>query len=377
MSATDGAVVGTTQIINNGPSARRWNLVILGDGYQTSELPGFATDAQNFVTSLFATPPFDSMQSAINVFRVDVQSTDSGADDPAACGGSGATPATYFDSSFCNNGAARLLVGNAATAITVASAQVPQWSQVMLIVNSAKYGGSGGQIAVFSTEASAAEIGIHEMGHSAFGLADEYQLYLGCGIDTDRNTHPAGEPAQPNVTVASTAATIKWRDLIDPSTTVPTTSNPDCSLCDPRTTSPVAAGTVGAFEGAHYYHCGAFRPEFNCKMRTLGLPFCAVCQRRIRETLSVHMPVAPVVTQVTGVATTADGGTSVIITGTGFNGTLGVNFGSLAATEFTVDSDTQITATSPVVNASEVVDVQVTTNAGTSEITPADQFTYE
>ena len=375
MSETDGTVIGTTQIINNGPPSRRWNLVILGDGYRKSELPTFSTDAQSFVTSLFATAPFDVMKPAINVFRVDVESTDSGADDPTACGGSGATPATYFDSSFCNNGAARLLVASAATAIKVAAAQVPLWSQVLIIVNSSKYGGSGGQIAVFSTEASAAEIGIHEMGHSAFGLADEYQLYLGCGIDTNRNSHPASEPAEPNVTVANTTATIKWRDLIAASTAVPTTSNPDCTLCDPRTTSPVAAGTVGAFEGAHYYHCAAYRPEFNCKMRNLGVPFCAVCARRIRQTLSVYM--APVVTGVTAVASTADGGTSVIISGSGFNGSLSVSFGSRDATDFTVNSDSQITATSPAANASETVDVQVTTNAGTSEVTPADQFTYE
>jgi len=37
----------------------------------------------------------------------------------------------------------------------------------------------------------------------------------------------------------------------------------------------------------------------------------------------------------------------------------------------------QITPTSPAPNASETVDIQVTTNAGTSEITPDDQFTYE
>ena len=33
-------------------------------------------------------------------------------------------------------------------------------------------------------------------------------------------------------------------------------SNPNCDAVDSRP-SPVAAGTVGLFEGAHYYHCGA------------------------------------------------------------------------------------------------------------------------
>jgi hypothetical protein len=51
---------------------------------------------------------------------------------------------------------------------------------------------------------------------------------------------------------------------------------------------------VGAFEGARYFHCGIYRPEFNCKMRVLSLPFCAVCQRRIRQTLTPFGCFAPV-----------------------------------------------------------------------------------
>jgi len=69
---------------------------------------------------------------------------------------------------------------------------------------------------------------------------------------------------------------------------MPTTSNADCTHCDPQS-SPVPAGTVGTFEGAQYFHCGKFRPEFNCKMRALGIPFCAVCQEIIRNTFSPYL----------------------------------------------------------------------------------------
>jgi hypothetical protein len=62
MSTADGTVIGTTQILNNGPAANRWNLVIMGDGYQTSQLGQYATDVQQFVTSLLTTPPFDHLQ---------------------------------------------------------------------------------------------------------------------------------------------------------------------------------------------------------------------------------------------------------------------------------------------------------------------------
>jgi hypothetical protein len=289
MGTSDGSILGTTKIVDSGPNGSRFNVVLMGDGYQSSQMAKFAQDAQTFVNTLLATSPFNALRARINVHRVDVTSTDSGADEPALCGGSGATPRTYFDASFCNSGVQRLLMVNSGTAITVADAQVPEHHVVMVIVNSTLYGGSGGPVACFSLAANASEIGIHEMGHSAFGLADEYESYLGCGLDTDRNNHPAVEPAEPNVTVNSNRDTIKWRDLIGSATAMPTTHNANCSNCDPQP-NPVAEATVGAFEGAHYYHCGAFRPQFNCRMRVLGNPFCAVCERRIRTILQPFSP---------------------------------------------------------------------------------------
>jgi hypothetical protein len=71
------------------------------------------------------------------------------------------------------------------------------------------------------------------------------------------------------------------------------------------------------------------------------------------------------------------GGTSVVITGSGFTAPAadtGVSFGGTAATNFTVDSGTQITATSP--PGTGTVDITITTPAGTSAATTADQYTY-
>ncbi|MDQ1484414.1 MAG: hypothetical protein QOJ62_107 [Actinomycetota bacterium] len=66
------------------------------------------------------------------------------------------------------------------------------------------------------------------------------------------------------------------------------------------------------------------------------------------------------------------GGTSVVITGTGFTSASAVSFGSTAATSFTVNTDTQITANSPA--GVGVVAVNVTTPGGTA-VAPA-AFTY-
>jgi hypothetical protein len=104
MSAGDGTVLGTTKIVDNGPPSQRWNIAIMGDGYTAAQLGQYALDAQTIANTILATAPFDSLRKAINIFRIDVSSTDSGAADPVACGGSGAAPRTYFDSKFCGDG---------------------------------------------------------------------------------------------------------------------------------------------------------------------------------------------------------------------------------------------------------------------------------
>jgi hypothetical protein len=286
VGTSDGTVVGTTKVVDNGANNEKYNIVLLGDGFRSTEQTAYEASVTALTTKLQATAPFDAVWSSINVHRVDVHSNQSGADDPTACGGTGATANTYFDAAFCNNNIRRLLVVDAGLALTTAGAQVPEWHAILVVVNSTVYGGSGGQVAVYSLAAGADEIAIHEMGHSAFGLADEYEYYAGCASgETDRNNHPAGEPSEPNVTTNNDRATLKWRHFVAASTPIPTTSNANCGQCDTQA-EPAPAGRVGLFEGAHYYHCGAYRPVFDCRMRTLGRPFCAVCQERIRERIT-------------------------------------------------------------------------------------------
>jgi hypothetical protein len=88
---------------------------------------------------------------------------------------------------------------------------------------------------------------------------------------------------------------------------------------------------------------------------------------------------APAVAQtVTGVSPDAGapgGATPVTITGSGFTDATAVDFGTGNPAAFVVDSDGQITATSP--PGSGTVDVTVTANGTASATGPADQYTYE
>ena len=186
---------------------------------------------------------------------------------------------TFFDATFGVGGLRRLLACNATVALQVAAVQVPEFTIAIVVVNSPLYGGSGGGLAVYSLDQNAIQIAMHEMGHTAFGLADEYPYYAALN-ETGHDHYPSGEPSQPNVTTNTNANTLKWRWAVAPNTPIPTMSNPDCSQADERP-SPVPAGTVGLFEGAHFYHCKAFRPQYDCKMRTLRAPFCVVCREVI------------------------------------------------------------------------------------------------
>ena len=84
----------------------------------------------------------------------------------------------------------------------------------------------------------------------------------------------------------------------------------------------------------------------------------------------------PSVTAVSPAAGPIAGGTVVTVTGSNFTGASVVDFGSNPATAYTVNSATQITATSPAGSAS-MVDITVTTPSGTSATSSADQYTYE
>ena len=73
----------------------------------------------------------------------------------------------------------------------------------------------------------------------------------------------------------------------------------------------------------------------------------------------------------------AVGAINVVIHGSFFTGATSVKFGATAATSFSVDSDTQITAVAPAGVEGQKVDVIVTTPSAVSTNTSADDFIYD
>ena len=198
MSTADGSVLGNAQIFGSAPRNRAFNVVMLAEG---SPPPSRTTS-----TMLCRVRHRVPRHAAVRRAEAGHQRLPGQRDlhrfrrrRSGGPGGTGATARTYFDCTFGANGIRRLLVCNNTTALQTAAAQVPEFTVAIVVVNSTIYGGSGGSVGTYSLAGGATEIAIHEMGHTAFGLADEYPYYAG-GTETGHDHHPAGEPAEPNVT---------------------------------------------------------------------------------------------------------------------------------------------------------------------------------
>ncbi len=218
-------------------------------------------------------------------------------DDPLDCNGApgtGAVPETYFDASRCEGGVQRAISLNEELVMETVDSYVPAWNVVLVIINSDLYAGSSnpnvqmGAVTTSSTTELWIHRALHELGHAAFDLADEYEYWQGCDSSGPFADDPAqwhftyAEPIEPNVTTNSDLATIKWANWVIPTATV--VLNLDCTKCNPPT-SPLPRSTIGAFEGAYYHHCGIFRPAFDCRMRHHDIGWCPVCASYMTDKL--------------------------------------------------------------------------------------------
>ena len=137
------------------------------------------------LNGLFAESPYNEYRNYFNIYRIEVTSAESGADHPAT----GILKNTALDAAYDCGGITRLICVDTAKVNAVIAASVPAPTAhdlVLVIVNDPQYGGSGGSVAVASTNAAAVEIVLHETGHTLALLADEYRRTTAPGLQQRR-----------------------------------------------------------------------------------------------------------------------------------------------------------------------------------------------
>ena len=259
---------GSAMLWQSGPTATRLDIVLIGDGYASADQAKWKSDAQSVANGILADPLFNSHSASINIRRVDIVSPDSGVSEQFGAiprnTALGTVVGCYgLDRLVC---ADNTLVANAVAAATPVDGR----DQVILVANSTTYGGSGGQaFAALTMNPQSIQIALHEVGHSAFQLADEYDTGT-CATTT--------EPTEADVTIQTTRAGIKWGSMIADSISLPTQPG------------AYPNGTVGLFTGAKYCPSGVYRPTENSRMRTLGYPWHAVNERRADQIFAYYNP---------------------------------------------------------------------------------------
>jgi len=302
-------------IQNNGDSAKRVDFLIIGDGYTMAERGKCEKDARRLNDLMFATSPYKERRTDFNVWALCPASAESGISRPST----GIHKRTALNTTYDAFGSERYVL-NFDNKTFRETAQFAPYEVVEIITNTNTYGG-GGIFNLYSTVAadsgSAPYVFIHEFGHHFAALADEYYTsdvaYLPQEIKV--------EPWEPNVTALFEGEPLKWRDLVDASTPIPTPwkkseleemqkstqakrrelrkqNRPESEMDalfaeelkkeDALFASEKYAGKVGAYEGANYEAKGYYRPQVDCIMFTRHMEFCKVCKRAIEKVMDLY-----------------------------------------------------------------------------------------
>jgi hypothetical protein len=303
-------------ISENGPADKKVDIVILGDGYSQKEMDKFRKDAARLAGNLMNAEPFKSRSKDFNIRAVETPGESSGVNKPHH-GIFKRTPLTVHYSSFDSERYA--LSYDNRTIRDVASA-VP-YDLMVIIVNERTYGG-GGIYNLYTTVAAdnkfSEYIMIHEMGHHMAALADEYYT----SSVSYEIPEVKLEPWETNITALFDKNNLKWKDLAEPGTPIPTPWNkeefdkagyaiqkerdslraamvPETVMEDLFTrqmnqediffTKEQYKDKVGAFNGAGYVANGLYRPQVDCIMYTRHMIFCKVCRRSIENVIDKYV----------------------------------------------------------------------------------------
>ena len=304
-------------ILENGSPSTKVDLLVVADGYAANEMEKFHKDAQRLVNKLFATEPFKSRRSDFNVWGLDVVSAESGIHQPRTKD----DRRNIVGSEFNAFDSERYVLNFDNKRLRDIASSAP-YDFLEILVNEKQYGGGGiyNFQATSSVDTGFAEyVFVHEFGHHFAGLGDEYYT-SDVAYETGAPEHP--EPWEPNITALHDPKNLKWGDLVEKDTPIPTPWDKEVFEKHSREAqakrrelraagapeseidklfheqqayetkllgSQKYAGKVGAFEGASYEAKGLYRPQVDCIMFTRNeVGFCKVCSRAIQRVIDQY-----------------------------------------------------------------------------------------
>jgi hypothetical protein len=298
-----------------GDPANKVDLLFLGEGYTAQESQKCEKDIRRLTEGVFAVSPFKERREDFNVWAICAPSPESGVSYPSI----GKYRRTLFDSTFDVFGTERYALSFNNRAIRDMASYAPN-EFIGIVMNEKEYGNGGifGQYASVSIDyPTAVSVFVHEFGHHFAGLGDEY--YFNANVAYAPLDHKV-EPWEPNVTALLDPKKLKWENLVQAGTPIPTPwpkSEYEKSILDTqarvkqmraekRPEPEIAAylkearaktakylsevpyaDKVGAFEGAMYENNGYYRSQQRCIMIS-GTTFCAACRQAIERVIDMY-----------------------------------------------------------------------------------------
>ena len=272
----------TAVIWQGGPLDKAIDIVVVSEGYDSSQKAKFFRDAERVGAALFHHEPFAGNRNRFSIRAVFAPSADAGVSVPR----NGAWKRTVADSHFDTFYTDRYLTTSAQQKVYDLIGTVP-FEHIVVLVNTDIYGGGGiyNSLTIMNSDhPTFAPVMVHEFGHAFGGLADEYAY--GDQVETQ---YPADtEPWEPNITTMHDFAA-KWQDMLPTGILVPTPQD-DLDKQDVRRVwntftqdqKDLLNLKLGVYEGAGYQLHGVYRPVQECRMRINECEeFCPVCSRAI------------------------------------------------------------------------------------------------
>ena len=298
----------THDIVVNGDPSQKVDIVILSEGYTKEQMGKFKKDADRFAEVLLGAEPFVSRKEDFNIRAVEVPSPSPGVHHPHQ----DIYKRSALSVRYGAFNSQRYALGFDNKKIRDAASSVP-YEFTVLMMNDSIYGG-GGIYKLYITAAADNAfyeyLYVHEFGHHFASLADEYY--------TSATAYEMGsdiiEPYELNVTTYTDRDKIKWGDMIDENTPIPTPWGKEkfdehsIQVQEKRQEMRKAkvaeskmgklfkdqlkwekeylsnnkyAGKVGLYEGAMYHSKGIYRSAPMCIMFNRSNEFCPACQRAI------------------------------------------------------------------------------------------------